>query len=381
MHHIVLATTEALGQESALDYARYCERLRRRGLPVIATLGHLSQIVGVGYEFLHSTVQRRREGANYQTFHIAKRAGGRRLIHAVGRDLLRAQRFLNTEVLQHVQPHPASFAYHASGGVRRCAAMHCEARWLLNFDIENFFHRINEIDVYRVFNDLGYRRLLSFELSRLCTTTQRIGHDHERVQFNYPPEPYRHAGGYGPYYFQPQRLGALPQGAPTSPMLSNLVARSLDVRLQEIADRNGCVYTRYGDDVSLSCTRDLRSGHGISHLHTCISQAISAEGFAVNRAKTRVSPPGARKVVLGLLVDGPEPRLTKSMRRRIEQPLYAAKKFGIDKAAAEAGFRSTHGYYNHLYGLVMYARYADPDRGVRYEAMLQEIDHPFALTP
>jgi len=159
-------------------------------------------------------------------------------------------------------------------------------------------------------------------------------------------------------------------------MLANLAARSLDGRLQGLADREGFVYSRYADDLCFSTTADLRRSDAISSVRRRVMKIINAEGFSINDSKTKVAGPGSRKMVLGLLVDGAEPVLSKIMRRRIERHLYIAGKFGIDRAASHEGFRSSSGYYNHLVGLVGYANDADPNRGVRYKLKLGAISAP-----
>lgn len=102
--------------------------------------------------------------------------------------------------------------------------------------------------VYRVFHELGYRRPLAFELSRLCTTTRRTGRNDDSVAC---VAPYWHSdqSTYSIYSEHVGRLGALPQGAPTSAILSNLAAAlGLDRRLHQLAvstygsshSRDGC---------------------------------------------------------------------------------------------------------------------------------------------
>ena len=176
VHHLFEKAEAQLGTETAGKLQSYAQRLINAKLPVIFSLEHLARITQSDYHVLRDTVHRRRDSANYKMFAIKKRSGGRRFIHAVSGRLSPVQDFINTRLLQRLRPHQCSFAYHPSGGIRECAARHCGARWLLQYDLRDFFYDITEIDVFRIFERVGYRRLLAFELARLCTTTRLPKH-------------------------------------------------------------------------------------------------------------------------------------------------------------------------------------------------------------
>ena len=371
-HHLFEKAVAQLDDVAALDLSRYSQRLRSRGLPVIFTLGHLARITKVDYKLLHETVNRKREAANYRMFAIRKRSGRRRFIHAVSRKLSTVQDFLNREVLSKVDPHPASYAYHRNGGIRACAERHCGARWLLHFDLKDFFFTIHEARVYKIFRMMGYRELLSFELARLCTTTKlprSLQHYVMRNPFGeYEPSncPYR----------KYRCIGVLPQGAPTSPMLSNLAARKMDEDLDRFATGLGLVYTRYADDLTFSAYA-LPKGWSIGKLKFQVERMIRKNGFRVNPSKFSVSGPGSRKIVLGMLVDGDRPRLSKWMRHRIGRLLYSIERFGWEEVARFDKFDSLYGFYNHVQGLISYIQDADPLYGneckTRFEALKKSL--------
>ncbi|WP_319576552.1 reverse transcriptase family protein [uncultured Desulfobacter sp.] len=253
-HLLFQEASKQLDVDTAILVQRYANSLRNRRLPVIFSLGHLGRITGIDYDFLHASVNRKRESANYNMFSIRKRSRGRRFIHAVNGELYNLQKFINEEILQKVEPHPSSYAFHSSGGIKQCAAMHCGCKWLLQFDLKDFFYTISEIEVFKAFVELGYRPLLAFELARLCTTLRlpktKSFYAHSNKFFTVSPFNFKDGEDY-PYI--PQRsIGVLPQGAPTSPMLSNIVAIKLDSFLYDYAQENGFVYTRYADDMAFS---------------------------------------------------------------------------------------------------------------------------------
>ena len=281
VHQLLLSARHLADDAKVSDLKAYASRLKRNKLPVVFTLRHLSKISGVEYKFLRKTVERRREFSNYKMFAIKKRSGGRRHIHSLTEQLLRVQRFINSEILQRVDVSNVSYAFSREGGIRSCAAQHCGARWVLKFDLENFFYSVTESDVYEVFKNLGYRPLLAFEMARICTTLRLPNHlkyllkgvdsltrskrqklyqmsnrgcAYRRPKLTFADFEALMQGQSMEHNlnFQPFPLGVLPQGAPTSPMLSNLVARKLDERLIEYSDSNHLVYTRYADDLVFS---------------------------------------------------------------------------------------------------------------------------------
>lgn len=359
VHRLFQQAIQSLDSQSADDLKAYAQRLIQTGLPVVFTLRHLSKITSIDYSLLRASVERRRESANYRMFAIKKRSGGRRHIHAVTGDLFRVQQFINSEILQKLSPHPASFAFHSSGGIRSCASMHCGARWIFQFDLRNFFYSVTEADAYAVFKDAGYRPLLAFELARLCTTTRlpenlreilwqdRCGTSSKNYKF------YADISG---------RVGVLPQGAPTSPMLSNLAARRLDLMLAGYANKHKMVYTRYADDLTISASGNLPKGASVGDIQSAVICMIRKSGFRENCNKTRIAGPGSKKIVLGLLVDGDSPKLSKEMYKRIDRHLHAAQKYGIIKVAKHEGFDSPIGFHNHLSGLIAFVKDVDSVR-------------------
>jgi RNA-directed DNA polymerase len=375
-HHLYQRAAATLGSEPAVALQKYAQQLISNGLAVVFTLGHLSRITGVSYQMLRDTVNRKRESANYRMYAVKKRSGGRRFIHSVSKDLFTVQRFINQEILQKCVPHASSFAFHRSGGIRECAAMHCGARWLFQFDLVDFFYDVTEIDAYHVFLALGYRNLLAFELARLCTTT-RLPQWQKRLLFH-------HVGldnfdSVGPRFPYPERsgpVGVLPQGAPTSPMLSNLAARKLDESLQKFALENGFVYSRYADDITISASTFSKQ-QTVGGIHRSTIRLIRRAGFKENRSKTRVAGPGSKKIVLGLLVDGAEPRISKETYRRIDRHLHAATKFGLVETASHEGFDSAYGFFNHLTGLIAFVKDVDLKRWRDFSDRFARIGTPW----
>lgn len=327
-------------------------RRRRPQLPVLLTLCHLAKRTRVPHAYLREMVSRDVYQPTYRTFHIRKRSGGSRVISVPGPQLMKVQSWLTQHVLNQITPHAASHAFAPRSSIANCAREHVGARWLIKIDIADFFGSITELQVYRVFIELGYSKLVSFELARLCTTVPYQSSKHSmnawKVRFVRKRIP----------AYDTTWLGRLPQGAPTSPMLANLAMREIDEQLAVLAQSHKLVYTRYSDDISFSSTGVFTRSRAMD-LVTAASAILKRRGLYPNRAKTAIVHPGARRIVLGLLVDGDQPRLSRAFRDRLRQHLYYLESRGIAAHVEARGFDSSGGLYRHLRGLIDYANMVD----------------------
>ncbi|MBZ9639199.1 hypothetical protein [Streptomyces sp. PSKA30] len=126
----------------------------------------------------------------------------------------------------------------------------------------------------------------------------------------------------------------------------------------ELRRRHRMTYTRYPDDMTFSALRNIDR----STLTRCvaeISATVSATRFRLHRKKTRVVPPGARRIVLGLLVDGEKVRLPRQTRRRLQDHIRGTAAFGLTAHVTHAGYSSLQGFVNHIDGLLAYAKGVD----------------------
>lgn len=329
-----------------------------RDAALILTLRHLAHLTSAPYAVLRGIV-RRNTPAPYRVFKIHKRPlSGEpirfRTIVVPNRTLMNLQRWLNTQVLDHMTPHRASVAFSPGDSIRKAAERHCGARWLIKMDLRNFFESVTERQVYEVFRGIGYQPLVAFELARLCT---RVAPSHRHLKR------YQARQGWNTIepYWEPL-MGLLPQGAPTSPRLANLAARGLDKELDWLAEAHGFIYSRYADDLSFS-TQESFSRASARSLIGKISAKVGYAGFAPNEAKTSIVPPGARRVVLGLLVDGDEPRLTREFKARLRQHLYYMSRHGPAAHATRQGNATVFGLRRHVLGLIQHARQIEPAYG------------------
>lgn len=324
------------------------------GVPVVFSLAHLANLSRTLYSDLHSFVSRPdplRPNFPYKNFPISKRTGGKRWISIPVPPLMAVQQWINQNILNQVAPHSAAFAYVPKRKLLHHAKRHCGADWLVKIDIKDFFSNISEQQVFHVFLSLGYPKLLSFEMARLCT---RITPKRRGARWSQSGE--SKLAGYSSKY-----VGSLPQGAPTSPALSNLVCIELDKDLTQLALANSASYSRYADDLCFSLVASSRQS--AFSLKQEVSKVLWKHGFSDNSKKTRIVPPGARKILTGLIVNAENPTIPKEVRDLVRQHLYYAKTRGIPEHCQKRGFRSVIGFKNHLLGLIGYVASVDPNRG------------------
>ncbi|MEU1982077.1 reverse transcriptase family protein [Nocardia sp. NPDC019395] len=336
--------------DAALDQA---SRVESQGLAAILTLNHLAKRTGVSYYYLRTIVSRQRDP--YKDLVLRRRNGRKmRAISMPDPPLMEVQRWMLRRVVGKIPTHPASYAYETGSSIRSCAIRHAGARWLVKLDLENFFESIDERRVFRIFNDLGYVPLVAFELARLCTRSAiHAGHiDSGRFAGNARKRVIAE-------YSKPV-LGFLPQGAPTSGALANLVAHDLDIVFSDLARRERMVYTRYADDLTFSSIEEFDRSRSV-RLIDSVRKCVQGAGFSLHEKKTRIIPPGGRKLVLGLLVDRDPVRLSRATRSRIVENVRGVEKFGLADHVSHRGFSSIDGFVRHLSGLIAFAMDVEPE--------------------
>lgn len=217
---------------------------------------------------------------DYRRFTIPKRSGGERVIFAPNDRLKKLQRRILRRLLTRLQAHPAATGFEKDHSIVDNALPHAGRAVVLNIDIIAFFPSTSSDRVQHFFRRLKWGRGSSRLLTSICT--------HE---------------------------GALPQGAPTSPRLSNLVNFYLDVDLANLAEGFEARYTRYADDMTFSFARD--DALDIKSLLWNARRILHRKGYTVHhRKKLSVRRRHQRQEVTGLVVNE-RPRLPREVRRKL----------------------------------------------------------------
>lgn len=246
--------------------------------------------------------------AEYDEFAIAKRSGGKRIIHAPQPALKAMQRRILRRLLARLRAHPAATGFERGHSIVTNALPHVARAVVIHMDVRDFFPSTTARRVRAYFRRLGWGRWAAAELTRLCT-----------------------------------HRGRLPQGAPTSPRLSNLLNYRLDARLERIAHRFGAAYTRYADDLTFSFERD--EPERIRQVIRCAKSVLRACGYRHHRRrKLHIRRQHQCQMVTGLVVNQ-RPALPRAVRRRlraIEHRLRSGRAATLTEAQME-GWRALRG--------------------------------------
>jgi retron-type reverse transcriptase len=329
------------------------EKLTAAGLPVLATPADVAAALGVPVPRLRwlafhadaATVD------HYVRFPVPKKSGGERWLASPHRDLAAAQRWVLEHVLAKPPSHDAAHGFVPGRSTVTNARPHAGAAVVVNLDLRDFFPSITFPRVEGAFRHLGYSPAVAAILALLCTEAPRT-----RVEYAGRP------------YFVAAGPRSLPQGACTSPALSNLVARRLDARLSGLARRMGWTYTRYADDLTFSTTDAEQAKANVGYVLARVRHVAQDESFAVNEAKTRVLKPSARQAVTGLVVNRGV-AAPRKLRRQLRAVLHDARKTGRLTVRAAPGVDPA----GWVHGMLGYVSMANPAQGEKLRRGLPEL--------
>ncbi len=281
-----------------------------------------------------------------------------RLLESPTPILKRAQRTILDALLSRIPVHPAAHGFVPGRSVLTHAARHVGAAMVITMDLEQFFASVSPARLYGILRLAGYPEALASLLTGLCSTRTPV-----RVIGQMP--------GGGEVSARQSlrsrlRAGHLPQGAPTSPAVANLVSFQLDARLAGYAQAAGAAYTRYADDLAFSGGPALRSA--AHRFVAATGEIVVAEGLSVNQTKTRLQRARQRQSVTGIVVND-HPNVSRAYHDQLRAVLHEAHTRGPQMANRDhhPDFRS------HLAGRVEWVESVNPVRGRRLRALLDSI--------
>jgi hypothetical protein len=330
-------------------------RLAAAQLPVVQTAAELATAMGVALGELRFLAFAREVSTttHYRRFTIPKRTGGERLISAPRARLKKLQHWILEHVFDKVPLAEPAHGFRSGRSIVSNAIPHVGAAMVINVDLKDFFPTVSYRRVKGLVRKLGYSEEVATVLALLCTEPDIV-----ETQLD------------GITYYVARGARHLPQGAPTSPAITNTLCRRLDKRIAGWAGKHGFTFTRYADDLTLS-THDAnaRAGSALAFLRkVCV-----AEGFTVHPDKVKVLRRGRRQEVTGIVANE-KPGVVRAELRRFRALLYqiekdgpAGKKWGAggDVLTAALGYAS-------------YVAMVDPKKGdaLRAKVLALRVKYP-----
>ncbi len=317
-------------------------------LPTVGSLADWLVLPTARLEYLadrHRRFERHGETAinHYHYVFRKKKTKGIRVIEAPKQSLKSVQRQILRGILDKLPSHADAFGFVKGRNCLQAASRHVGEDVVVCFDLRDFFPTIGSGRIFGLFRCLGYPHEVAQYLTALCTTStpprilERLNFDDRSL------------------YRKPH----LPQGSPVSPALANHVSFTLDRRLSALANSLGAHFSRYADDLSFS-----GDNHVVGSLLRVVPQIVRDEGFAVNRAKTRLMSNTSRQKVTGVVVNE-RLNIDRKLFDHLKAVIHACEK-PDDTRLLDPDFRAA------LLGKIDWFETVNPSRGLKLRRLLKK---------
>lgn len=302
------ATTQALDSDSIKHALSYARGLHKSNLPIIYSQNHLSLLVGYNIEYIRNA-SNTNSNQFYRCYEIKKRSSdAMRSICEPLPSLKEIQRWILDNILIQVPISKFAKAYVIGSSIKNNARFHLRQKQVLRIDVKDFFPSIKGQNIFYIFKQLGYSAEVSAILTGLTTLKN-----------------------------------SLPQGAPTSPTLSNIFMNRCDARIAGYCLTRKIRYTRYSDDLTFS------GEFNVSKLISFTNLIFNDRGLCLNKAKTKQMLKHQKQFTTGLVVNK-KMNVCREKRRKLRQEIYYIKKYGLDGHLIKTKEKRTN-YIMHLLGL------------------------------
>lgn len=296
---------------------QYIRKLYDNRVPVLFDAHHLEVLTGIEADYLYAVCNR--QDNFYRTFNISKRNGKSRTISEPLPILKEVQKWILENILNQAKISPYAKAFVKKKSIKENARFHRNQDFVISMDIKDFFPTINFDKIVGVFEQLGYHYALSIMLANICSLN-----------------------------------ASLPQGAPSSPAISNIIMLEFDEELAIYCKNKGLRYTRYADDITISGNVKL----GKSEIINFVRKLLWKEGFLVNSSKTKVLRKYQRQLVTGIVVNE-KMQAPKEYRKQIRQEVYYIKTYGVDSHLEYKQLKKKK-YLYHLLGKIQHVLMVNP---------------------
>ncbi len=334
-------------------------RLESYGLQPLSTAAEIATATGLTVNELRFLAFDRKTStvSHYVRFQVPKKTGGVRQISAPMPRLKAVQHWILNNILTKVETHDCAHGFRAGRSIVTNARPHVGAETIINLDLKDFFPSISYRRIKGLFRAFGYSEAAATIFGLLCTEPAV-----EEVELD------------GRKYFVATGARHLPQGAPTSPALTNILCRRFDRRLLKTADELGFTYTRYADDLTFSA-----SGESLRHLGNVLERVkaiVAHEGFTVHPDKTRVLRRSRQQDVTGVVVNS-KLNVSRQELKRFRATLYQIEKDGpVGKRWGRAPdvIASLQGFANFVYMV-------NPEKGAELQQRVRALAAKYNWQP
>lgn len=239
----------------------------------------------------------------YRSFTIKKKTGGERVINAPKLLLVRTQKALSAIFTICMEIHPKAMGFTEGKSVVTNAQLHTGKNYVYNIDLKDFFHSFKKWQIKRIFTQTSFQlpEEIANYLASLCVHTIDIDGKKEQV---------------------------LPQGAPTSPILTNILCKKMDIALDKLAKKYKATYSRYADDITFSSNKSVFNNPIFLQELEAI---IHKNKLQINPKKTRLQKKTNRQEVTGITVNE-KLNTTRKYVKQIRMWIYLIEKYGVEKA-------------------------------------------------
>lgn len=315
-----------LPEEKIAEEIKLINKLNQNSLPYFFDIDDFAKTIGFSSKMIHLFLDKKRKA--YSTFKILKKNGSFREIDAPSKPMKIIQRWILQHILYHIDPGEYAHGFVIGRSIATNAVEHQGQKLVLGIDLKDFFPSIKYNRILGYFKTLGYKEEIAIILTEMCTFKWR-----------------------------------LPQGAPTSPMLSNLISWHLDVKLAKFCEERGLTYTRYADDITIS------GGSDLPRYSKTIIKKIEESGFIVNEEKLRLLTQGTSQKVTGIIVNE-KISIGKDSKRKLNAIVYNIMRNGpiLENRTNDPFFKER------LFGHLGHAHLIDPEFASPLIEDLKKID-------
>jgi len=307
----------------------YAQNLWVNKIPIIYTQEHLCALLGYLPIYVYAAANSPERF--YRQFSIPKKNGGIRIISEPLPNLKEIQKWILKNILYNLKVSAYAKAYIPGKSIKDNVRFHRRQKKVLSLDIKSFYDCLTNWMVFQLFMENGYNESVAMMLTGLCCLN-----------------------------------GSLPQGAPTSAALSNLLMKKFDEIVGKYCKEQEIRYTRYADDMTFSGDFDE------VQVIRFIRKNLKSMGLKLNKTKTRVRKQGQQQEVTGIVVNY-KTQVPKTVRKEIRKNMYYIQKYGLESHLNYIGTERKN-YIGHLMGQISYALFINPkDREMkRYKHILEE---------